>query len=117
SLGSRRAPPSQRMHSRRREKVCRLSAELGGQRFGRSRASFPVRRSPQKLRKAIKFAMSEPAKNPFDVLLDAFLQVVREEIAAANGNGHAAIELFTPEQLAERMKVPVSWVYEQSRHG
>jgi hypothetical protein len=39
--------------------------------------------------------MSEQAKNPFDVLLDAFRQVVREEIAAAPQ------ELLTPEELAE----------------
>jgi excisionase family DNA binding protein len=60
--------------------------------------------------------MSEPAKNPFDLLVDQIRAVVREEMeAVANGNGH--VELFTPEQLAERMKVPVSWVYEQSRQG
>jgi excisionase family DNA binding protein len=61
--------------------------------------------------------MSEPLSNPFDPFFEKIREIVREEIkAAANGNGHAA-ELFTPEELAERMKLPVSWVYEQSRQG
>ena len=59
--------------------------------------------------------MSEPVKNPFDALLDAFREVVREEIAAQR-NGHT-VELLTPEELASRIKVPISWVYEQSRQG
>jgi excisionase family DNA binding protein len=41
--------------------------------------------------------------------------LIRSEIAL-NGNGHTP-ELFTAEELAERMKLPVSWVYEQSRQG
>jgi excisionase family DNA binding protein len=49
-------------------------------------------------------------------LLDAIRQAVKEAIREANGNGHAA-ELLTPEDLANRLKVPVSWVYEQSRQG
>ena len=61
--------------------------------------------------------MSEPNPNPFDPFFDAIRQIVREEIkAASNGNGHS-LELFTPEELAKRMKLPVSWVYEQSRQG
>jgi excisionase family DNA binding protein len=31
------------------------------------------------------------------------------------GNGHKDGALLTPEQLAEKLKIPVSWVYEQSR--
>jgi excisionase family DNA binding protein len=58
--------------------------------------------------------MSQPAKNPFDAMLDAFRQIVREELAALDT---APTELLTPEQLAERIKVPLSWVYEQSRQG
>jgi excisionase family DNA binding protein len=58
--------------------------------------------------------MSEPAKNPFDLLVEQIREVVREEIkAASNGNGNR--ELLDPEELAARLKVPVSWVYEQSR--
>ena len=59
--------------------------------------------------------MAEQVQNPFAPLFDEFRRIVREEIAAAaNGNGH---ELLTPEELAERMKLPVSWVYEQSRQN
>ncbi len=51
--------------------------------------------------------------------LEAFLEgllrrIVREEIQTLHG-GDA--ELLTPEELAERLKVPLSWVYEQSRQG
>ena len=42
-------------------------------------------------------------------------RIVREEIQAANGD--SVSELLTPEQLAEKLKLPVSWVYEQSRLG
>ena len=49
-------------------------------------------------------------------LLDAIRQAVKEAIREANGNGHTA-ELLTPEDLADRLKVPLSWVYEQSRQG
>ncbi len=41
--------------------------------------------------------------------------LVREEVKAANGD--SVSELSTPEQLAEKLKLPVSWVYEQSRLG
>jgi len=54
--------------------------------------------------------MSEP--NPFDLLVDQIRAVVREEIAAIDTTPK---ELLTPEELAERLKVPLSWVYEQSR--
>jgi hypothetical protein len=46
-------------------------------------------------------------------------QVIREELIKAlgnNGNGHAK-ELLTPEELATKIHVPLSWVYEQSRQG
>lgn len=55
--------------------------------------------------------MSELQKNPFDAFLDAFRAVVREEIAAAI----TPRELLTPEELAGKLKLPVSWVYEKSR--
>ena len=55
--------------------------------------------------------MSEPAKNPFDLLLDQIRAVVREELAATT----PPKELLTPEELAKKLKLPLSWVYEQSR--
>jgi len=42
-------------------------------------------------------------------------RIIKEEIRAANGD--SVLELLTPEQLAEKLKLPVSWVYEQSRLG
>ena len=54
--------------------------------------------------------MSEQAtKNPFDALLDAIRQAVREEIQA-NGKGTTA--LLTAEQLAEKLQVNKATIYE-----
>ena len=67
--------------------------------------------------KIISFPKTEPAEDPMLVTLRlSDLRALIKAELAANGNGHAA-ELFTPEELAERMKLPVSWVYEQSRQG
>ena len=60
--------------------------------------------------------MSDSTKNPFDLLLDQIREVVRQEIGKASSNGNGR-ELLEPEELAQRLKVPVSWVYEQSRQG
>jgi excisionase family DNA binding protein len=58
-----------------------------------------------------------PEKNGDDMIVTLRVSqlraLIREELAALNGHS----ELFTPEELAERMKLPVSWVYEQSRQG
>jgi len=58
--------------------------------------------------------MDEQGKNPFD-FFGEIRRIVREEIKAANGN--SVSELLTPEQLAKKLKLPVSWIYEQSRLG
>jgi hypothetical protein len=55
--------------------------------------------------------------NPFDMLLEQIRAVVRQEIAAAHGNGNNSPTLLTPEDLASKMSVPVSWVFERSRQG
>ena len=61
--------------------------------------------------------MSEPTPSPFDLMIEKIRQVVREEIAAAmNGNGRSPA-LLDPEELAAKLKIPISWVYEQSRQG
>ena len=44
-------------------------------------------------------------------LLEAFRAIIREEIKATEER------LLDPEELAGRLKVPLSWVYEQSRRG
>ena len=51
-----------------------------------------------------------------EALLDAIRQAVREEIQTLS-NGHQDHALLTPEELAGKLKLPVSWVYEQSRQG
>jgi excisionase family DNA binding protein len=54
------------------------------------------------------------------LLGEAFLSAIREAVkeaireAGVNGNQHGLLE---PEELAAKLKVPVSWVYEQSRQG
>jgi len=53
-----------------------------------------------------------------EALLEAICQAIREEIRAALAdNGSEPKALLTPEELAEQLKVPLSWVYEQSRQG
>jgi excisionase family DNA binding protein len=58
---------------------------------------------------------SEKTPNAFDLLIDQIRAVVREEIRA-NGKANPK-ELLPPEELARRLSLPVSWVYEQSRQG
>ena len=48
-----------------------------------------------------------------EAFLDAIRHVVREEVKAATNTGG----LLTPNELASKLKLPVSWVYEQSRQG
>ncbi len=66
--------------------------------------------------------MSEPPKNPFDLLLDQIRAVVREEIAAAmkNGNGKMAAtekDWLRAEELAELYGLPRTWFEERGRAG
>lgn len=59
--------------------------------------------------------MSEPAKNPFDLLLDQFRAIVREEIkAASNGNGKAD-RLLDPAEAAKLLSVSEDWLYHQAK--
>ena len=53
-----------------------------------------------------------------EALLGAIRQAVREELRSLPSlqNRHVT-ELLTPEKLADHLKVPLSWVYEQSRQG
>jgi excisionase family DNA binding protein len=71
------------------------------------------------MKSGLQMAASEPNNSPSllgQALLDAIAVAVKEAMREANGNGHTA-ELLTPEDLAGRLKVPLSWVYEQSRQG
>lgn len=61
--------------------------------------------------------MSETAATLETYLKELIGRVVEERLwvfkAELNGNS----ELLTPEELANKLKVPLSWVYEQSRQG
>ena len=63
--------------------------------------------------------MSESSNPPAllgQALLDAIREAVKEAIRETSGNGHYR-ELLDADELAIKLKVPVSWVYEQSRQG
>jgi len=63
--------------------------------------------------------MNEHSKNSAllgDALLEGIRLAVRAEIQASTQNEHVT-KLLTPEELADRLQVPRSWVYEQSRMG
>jgi len=64
--------------------------------------------------------MSEQSSriNPFESLEGWLRNLIREEVQAVSSqNGHGESKLLTPEELADRLQVPRSWVYEQSRQG
>ena len=65
--------------------------------------------------------MSEPAKNPFDMLLDQIREVVRQELKAVlqNSNGKAAAEKewMKAKELAELYGLPRTWFEERGRAG
>ena len=58
--------------------------------------------------------MSTPSSIFGEEFLATIREVVREEINAVS-NGHKESGLLTAEELASRLRVPKSWVYEQSR--
>ena len=62
--------------------------------------------------------MSEQ-QNPFDLLLEQFRAIVREEIAVALANGNGAAtendRLLNPEEAAQILKVEVRWLYRHSK--
>ena len=53
-----------------------------------------------------------------EIILESLLRrVIRQEIQAVMGQDGHQTELLTPEDLAKKLIVPLSWVYEQSRLG
>jgi excisionase family DNA binding protein len=44
-------------------------------------------------------------------------EIVQRAVQSALGQGMHPPPLLTPDELAAELKVPVSWVYEQSRQG
>ena len=63
--------------------------------------------------------MNEPSNPPAllgQSILDAIREAVKEALREVGANGKPQ-DLLAPEELAKRLKVPVTWVYEQSRQG
>ncbi len=65
--------------------------------------------------------MNETDKSP-TLFAEAFRTELREIVLEAvreamNGEGKGQSNLLTSEELADRLKVPLTWVYEQSRQG
>jgi excisionase family DNA binding protein len=58
--------------------------------------------------------MTEPTKNPFDLLLDQIRVVVREEVAAAV-KGSKDDKLLTVQELCQVLNVTEAWVYHNAR--
>lgn len=61
--------------------------------------------------------MSEPVKNPFDLLLDQIRTVVREEVAAALDKKQPAKLQYTLEEAAHRLNVKASLLNSKVREG
>lgn len=62
--------------------------------------------------------MNELAKNPFDAMLEAFRQVVREEIAALRQDKPVpAKDWLRAEELADIYGLPKTWFEERGRVG
>ena len=58
------------------------------------------------------------SSNIGEALTGAIREAVREELREAlDQNTYRENRLLTADELAEHLKVPVSWVYEQSRQG
>jgi hypothetical protein len=60
-------------------------------------------------------ADSAQADSPFAPFFAEIRRIVREELQAVCKSDTVA--LLTPETLAQKLQVPVTWVYEQSRLG
>jgi|SRR3990167_2535337 len=65
--------------------------------------------------------MSEIQKNPFDALLDAIREVVRQEVRVALGDGvkvgDQSPSLLSVKEAAKIYSVPKSWIAEAARSG
>jgi excisionase family DNA binding protein len=64
--------------------------------------------------------LSEPRKNPLDLLLEQFRAIAREEIKAAIGNGiksPAVKDWLRADELAALYGLPKTWFEERGRAG
>ena len=53
----------------------------------------------------------------FTLTVEELDEIVKRAVQSALGQGMHPPPLLTPDELAAELKVPVSWVYEQSRQG
>jgi hypothetical protein len=60
-------------------------------------------------------SMSESAKNPFDIFLDAIRQVVRNEVDAALSKRQPQKLLYTTKEAAVMLNVEESWLAIRAR--
>lgn len=58
--------------------------------------------------------MSEPVKNPFDLLVDQIRTVVAEEVAKAV-KGSKDDRLLTVEELCQVLQVEPQWIYHNAK--
>ena len=58
--------------------------------------------------------MSEPTKNPFDLLLDQIRAVVREEVAAAV-KGSKDDRLLSLEEVCKTLNCTEAWIYHNTK--
>lgn len=61
--------------------------------------------------------MSDPSKNPFDLLLDQIRAVIAEEIAKALDKPKPQKLQFTTREAADMINVPESWLAAKARAG
>ncbi len=59
--------------------------------------------------------MTDPSPTLETILESLIRRILREEVQSLQNDKE--VELLTAEELAERLKLPISWVYEQSRQG
>ena len=61
--------------------------------------------------------MSEQIPNPFDPFFEKIREIGREEIRAANGNGHEPKLFYTTKEAAILCGVPKTWLASAARNG
>jgi excisionase family DNA binding protein len=59
--------------------------------------------------------MTDPSPTLETILESLIRRILREEVQSLQNDKE--VELLTAEELAEGLKLPISWVYEQSRQG
>ena len=61
--------------------------------------------------------MSDPTKSPFDVMLEQFRQVVRQELEATVKGQPKPKLTYDTKEAAELLNLPATWVATAAREG